>query len=212
MWASRSRTRLSIWLSGRGSNLQAIVASIQAGTLPASISSVISDRVASPGLVWAQAQGLPAYHVPFSPQNTLGPRFHEATGQAPCDLVVLAGYMRVLPASLLAFFKAHDMLPLNIHPSLLPAYPGLNTHERVMAAGELEHGATVHEVVAALDAGPIVAQARLNTRPGEAPDVLAERVLHLEHQLYPEVLTWFSQNRVAMLNDGSWALEGRPLP
>ncbi len=180
--------RVAILISGGGSNMAALIASMT-GDHPARPVLVVSNRPGAGGLAKADAAGVPTRVVDHT-------RFHgdraafeaaldETLRAASPDIVCLAGFMRVLGAGFVTGWAGRM---LNIHPSLLPKYRGLDTHARALAAGDVEHGCTVHEVTADLDGGPILGQARLAVQPGDTPARLAARLLPLEHRLYPLVL------------------------
>jgi phosphoribosylglycinamide formyltransferase-1 len=196
--------------SGRGSNLRAIDTQIATGELPARILAVLSDREDAAALAWAAERGLATGAVP---QRQYADRaaFDAALGNviagyAPA-LVVLAGFMRILGSPLVERFAGRM---LNIHPSLLPKYPGLHTHRRVLEAGDAEHGASVHFVTTELDGGPVVLQARVPVLPGDDEAMLAQRVLVQEHRIYPLAIRWFAEGRLCV--DGSVVrFDGRPL-
>ena len=199
-----------VLVSGRGSNLRAIDARIADGELPARILAVLSDREDAAALAWAAERGLATRVVP---QRQYADRaaFEAALGNviagyAPA-LVVLAGFMRILGAPLVERFAGRM---LNIHPSLLPKYPGLHTHRRVLAAGDAEHGASVHFVTTELDSGPVVLQARVPVLPGDDEAMLAQRVLVQEHRIYPLAIRWFAEGRLR-LDRGGVSFDGRPL-
>ena len=199
-----------VLVSGRGSNLRAIDARIAAGELPARILAVLSDREDAAALAWAAERGLATGAVP---QRQYADRaaFDAALGNviagyAPA-LVVLAGFMRILGAPLVERFAGRM---LNIHPSLLPKYPGLHTHRRVLEAGDAEHGASVHFVTTELDGGPVVLQARVPVLPGDDEAMLAQRVLVQEHRIYPLAIRWFAEGRLRF-DGGVVRFDGRPL-
>ena len=199
-----------VLVSGRGSNLRAIDARIAAGELPARILAVLSDREDAAALAWAAERGLATGAVP---QRQYADRaaFDAALGNviagyAPA-LVVLAGFMRILGSPLVERFAGRM---LNIHPSLLPKYPGLHTHRRVLEAGDAEHGASVHFVTTELDGGPVVLQARVPVLPGDDEAMLAQRVLVQEHRIYPLAIRWFAEGRLR-LDGGVVRFDGRPL-
>ena len=176
--------RLAILISGRGSNMIAIARACADGRLDARVAGVIADRPEAAGLEAAAALGLPTEVVAFREyaerrdfDRALGERLTEL---AP-DLVLHAGFMRILGAELVDAWRGRM---LNIHPSLLPRHPGLGTHARALAAGDTEHGASVHVVTPELDAGPVVLQARVPVLPDDTPETLAARVLEKEHGLY----------------------------
>jgi phosphoribosylglycinamide formyltransferase-1 len=199
-----------VLVSGRGSNLRAIDTQIATGELPARILAVLSDREDAAALAWAAERGLATGAVP---QRQYADRaaFDAALGNviagyAPA-LVVLAGFMRILGSPLVERFAGRM---LNIHPSLLPKYPGLHTHRRVLEAGDAEHGASVHFVTTELDGGPVVLQARVPVLPGDDEAMLAQRVLVQEHRIYPLAIRWFAEGRLCV--DGSVVrFDGRPL-
>lgn len=187
-----------ILISGRGSNMEAVVRAAEAEQWPARIAAVISNRADAGGLDFAAARGIPTAVVPNKDYPTRE-AFDAALqavidGYAP-DLVVLAGFMRILTP---AFVEHYAGRMLNIHPSLLPLYPGLHTHEAAIAAGDAEHGATVHFVTAELDHGPMVDQARVPLLPGDTPQTLAARVLTQEHILYPRAVRWFIEDKLTV--------------
>jgi len=199
-----------VLVSGRGSNLRAIDARIAAGELPARILAVLSDREDAAALAWAAERGLATGAVP---QRQYADRaaFDAALGNviagyAPA-LVVLAGFMRILGSPLVERFAGRM---LNIHPSLLPKYPGLHTHRRVLEAGDAEHGASVHFVTTELDGGPVVLQARVPVLPGDDEAMLAQRVLVQEHRIYPLAIRWFAEGRLRV-DGGIVRFDGRPL-
>lgn len=199
--------RVVVLISGTGSNLQAILdAQRREGY---TVVGVISNRPQAAGLGRAAQAGVPARSVDHS-RYADRPAFEaaleaEVARFAP-DLIALAGFMRVLTADFVARFEGRM---LNVHPSLLPAYRGLHTHARVLAAGETWHGSSIHFVTAELDGGPVVLQGRLPIRPGETEDDLRERVQGLEHRLYPKVLGWIARGRLRW-QDGPW-FDGAPL-
>ena len=203
-----SRLRLAVLISGRGSNLLAIHAACQRGALDADIVLVASDR-AAPGIDAARAAGLQAEVI--DARQFADRAAHDAAMQARIDaarpdVVVLAGYMRILTPAFVAHYAGRL---LNIHPSLLPRHKGLHTHRRVLEAGEAEHGASVHYVTAELDGGPVVLQARVPVLPGDTEAALSARVQGREHSIYPEVLQWIASGRL-VYRDGP-VLDGEPL-
>lgn len=185
-----SRVRTAVLVSGRGSNLDALIAAAQAPDYPAEIVLVLSNVPDAGALARARAAGIVTTtldHRPFGKDRAA----HEAQVQAALEaaeveLVALAGYMRVLTGG---FTRAWAGRMVNIHPSLLPHFPGLHTHARALEAGHARHGCTVHWVVEGVDAGPVIAQAEVPILPGDTPDILAARVLEVEHRLYPQALT-----------------------
>ncbi|MAM25804.1 MAG: phosphoribosylglycinamide formyltransferase [Rhodobacteraceae bacterium] len=184
--------RVAILISGGGSNMRSLVSDMT-GDHPARPCVVLSNNAEAGGIAWARAQGIATEvvdHRPFAGDRAAFEAALQAA-LAPHDpqIICLAGFMRKLTAG---FTDAWAGRMINIHPSLLPLYRGLNTHARAIDAGDREHGCTVHEVTAALDDGPILGQARVPVLPDDTPDTLAARVLTREHQLYPAVLRRFA--------------------
>ena len=194
--------RIVILISGRGSNMEAIVERCSSEGWNATVAAVVSNRPDAKGLAFAQARGL-ATAVVDHKQHAARELFDAELarvidGFAP-DLVVLAGFMRILGD---AFVRRYEGRMLNIHPSLLPAFPGLDTHQRAIEAGCKAAGATVHFVTPALDHGPIVAQAVVPVLPSDDEDALATRVLAREHVMYPRAVRWFVEGRLRLEGDG----------
>lgn len=190
-----------ILISGRGSNMEAVVRAAQAQGWPARIAAVISNRPDAKGLAFAQAQGIPTAVVPsreFASRAEFDSALQREIDRFAPDLVVLAGFMRILTSP---FVEHYAGRMLNIHPSLLPDFPGLDTHAAALAAGKAEHGATVHFVTAELDHGPIVAQSRIPVLDGDTPETLAARLLVEEHKLYPYAVRLFVEDRL-QIQDG----------
>jgi phosphoribosylglycinamide formyltransferase-1 len=184
----KRRVRTAIMISGRGSNMMALIAAARAPDFPAEIALVLSNRHDADGLALARSEGVATATI--DPKIYAGRDEFEASIQAMLEihrieLVCLAGYMRILGALFVNRWRGRM---INIHPSLLPAYRGLHTHERALAAGVSEHGCTVHFVEPELDGGPIIAQARVSVQPGDDAESLGARVLAEEHRLYPEAL------------------------
>lgn len=185
-------TRVVVLLSGRGSNLEAIVDA----RLPIDIAAVISNRSAAAGLTYARAQGLHTVALDparFPMREDFDAALADEVERHQPDLVVLAGYMRILSPAFIARF---DGRLLNIHPSLLPSFPGLKTHQRALADGVKIHGCTVHFVTDELDHGPIVIQAAVPVLPDDTGDTLGARVLQQEHRIYPQAIRWFAEERL----------------
>lgn len=184
--------RVAILISGGGSNMVALARSMT-GDHPARPVLVVSNVPAAAGLAKAQAMGIATATVDHRPFGTDRAGFEAALQRlldaAAPDIICHAGFMRILTPG---FVDRWASRMLNIHPSLLPKYPGLHTHAAALAAGDTEHGCSVHEVTAALDGGPVLGQARLAVLPGDSPETLAARVLPLEHVLYPAVLRRFA--------------------
>jgi formyltetrahydrofolate-dependent phosphoribosylglycinamide formyltransferase len=183
------KRRVGILISGRGSNMLALIEAASDKAYPAEIAIVLSNRETAEGLVLARERGVPALAIPakrFGSDRIAHERaLQSELERAGVDILCLAGYMRILTPSFVAAWAGRA---LNIHPSLLPAYPGLDTHRRVLEAGETEHGCTVHLVTKDMDEGPILAQARLPVLENDTEDSLAARVLVEEHRIYPEAL------------------------
>ena len=185
-----------ILISGRGSNMEAVVRAAQLEGWPARVAAVISNKPDAKGLAFAAAHGIPTAVVPskqYPDRASFDAALQREIDRFAPDLVVLAGFMRILTAP---FVEHYAGRMLNIHPSLLPAFPGLDTHRKALEAGVPEHGATVHFVTAELDHGPMVAQARVPVLPGDTEDTLAARVLLEEHKLYPYAVRLFVENRL----------------
>ncbi|HEU0221446.1 MAG TPA: phosphoribosylglycinamide formyltransferase [Paracoccaceae bacterium] len=188
-----SRPRVAILISGAGSNMTALVRAMQGGEVPAEPALVLSNRPGAGGIARAEALGVPTAildHRRFPDRPAFEAALDAALREAGAEFACLAGFMRVLTPDLVAGWAGRM---LNIHPSLLPLFPGLHTHARALAAGMAVHGCTVHEVTAEPDAGPILGQAAVPVLPGDAADTLAARVLAMEHRLYPAVLARFVQ-------------------
>lgn len=190
--ATALRKRVAVLISGTGSNMAALIAGARRPDAAYEVVLALSNRPEAPGLGLARAEGLAAEavdHRPFGKDREAHERALDARLAAHgVEVVALAGYMRVLTPWLVSRWAGRI---LNIHPSLLPRHPGLDTHARAMAAGDLEAGCTVHLVTAGVDEGPILGQARTPIRPGDTPDSLAARVLVEEHRLYPAALDAF---------------------
>lgn len=201
--------RIAVLVSGSGSNLQAIIDAIAAGSLDARIVGVISDRPGVRALERAAAAGIPAITVDYhamADRDAFGTALlGELQGLDP-QLVVLAGFMRILPAGLVESYRGRM---LNVHPSLLPLYPGLHTYRRALEAGDAWHGTTVHFVTPELDAGPAIIQYRVRIRPADTEDSLRERVQRGEHHVYPLAIQWLASGRIAFRDGIVWR-EGRP--
>lgn len=192
----RAMKNIVILISGRGSNMQAIVRAAKTESWPCRIAAVVSNRADAEGLAFAASQGIPTAVVPsktFESRDAFDEALRTEIDRYSPDLVVLAGFMRILTP---AFVEHYQGRMLNIHPSLLPSFPGLATHRQALAAGVKIHGATVHFVTAELDHGPIVAQAAVPVLPGDTEHSLSERVLHEEHRIYPESVRWFIDGRL----------------
>jgi phosphoribosylglycinamide formyltransferase-1 len=192
--------RIVILISGRGSNMAALIAARESGRLPVDIAAVISNRPAAAGLETAARAGIAAAvldHKAFAGRDAFDAALAQLIdGYAP-DLVVLAGFMRILGD---AFVRHYAGRLLNIHPSLLPAFPGLETHQRALAEGVRIHGCTVHFVTPALDHGPVVIQAAVPVLADDNEATLAARVLAQEHVIYPQAVRWFAEGRLQLVD------------
>lgn len=180
--------RLVVLISGNGSNLQAMIDQIHTQDINASIVAVISNVKDAFGLERARKAGLDAIaltHDSFKDRNEYNIALQERIDSYSPDLIILAGYMRILPKEMVQHF-ANKII--NIHPSLLPKYPGLNTHQRALEAGDSEHGCTIHLVTEELDGGPIIAQKKLQIETNDIEESLRQKIHILEHQLYPETI------------------------
>jgi phosphoribosylglycinamide formyltransferase 1 len=207
---SSSALPIVVLISGRGSNLQALIDGIDAGTLPVSIRAVISNRPTAPGLERARAAGIETQvldHRAYRGRDQFDNALSALIDRYRPALVVLAGFMRILTPAFVAHYRGRM---LNVHPSLLPSYPGLHTHERALADRAVEHGASVHFVTDDLDGGPVIAQAAVPVRADDDPDRLAARVLEQEHRLYPAAVRWFAEGRLQLEGDRV-RLDGRLL-
>jgi phosphoribosylglycinamide formyltransferase 1 len=200
--------RIAILISGRGSNMEALASACASGALAARIAVVIADRGGAAGLEAARARGIETAAVVHPAERHAFERELGAVLERHRpDAVALAGFMRVLSAEFVAGYLGRMF---NIHPSLLPKYRGLDTHRRVLEAGDTLHGASVHFVTPELDAGPVVLQSQVAVLRGDTEAKLAARVLATEHVIYPRVLGWFADGRLAWREDGAW-LDGRRL-
>lgn len=193
-----SKRQVGVLISGRGSNFQALLSATQAPDFPADIAVVISNRPNAGGLAIAEAAGLPNVtidHRAYPSREAFEADITAALSDHGVDLVAQAGFMRINTAS---FIERWWNRLINIHPSLLPAFPGLDTHARALAAGVKLHGCSVHFVREAVDQGPIIGQAAVPVLTGDDPDILAARVLQAEHRLYPHCLRLVAENRVTI--------------
>jgi formyltetrahydrofolate-dependent phosphoribosylglycinamide formyltransferase len=196
-----ARKRVAVLISGRGSNMVALIAAAEVPDYPAEIAIVIADRADAAGLARAKAAGVPTLVVDYTSagsRSAAEAALETILSEARIDIVCLAGFMRVLSADFVARWR--DRL-INIHPSLLPAFPGLDTHNRALAAGVREHGCTVHFVRATVDSGPVIAQATVPVLPKDTADALAARVLAAEHRLYPEALALVASGAVTVAGE-----------
>ena len=197
-------------ISGSGSNLQAFIDRAVSRELDLDIATVFSSRAEAYGLTRATKAGINTCcieHADYADREYFDQALAHELDQHRPDLLVLAGFMRILSPWFVDHYAGKI---LNIHPALLPAYPGLNTHQRVLDAGEKWHGSTVHFVTDELDGGPRVLQGRLPMDPGESAAQLAKRVQAVEHQIYPEAANWFAEGRLKF-RDGTARLDGEIL-
>jgi len=208
--SSTQPTRVVVLISGSGSNLQALIDGQRRGQLPIDIVAVISNRPAVRGLLRAEHAGIPAEvldHTRYDSREAFDAALQECIDHYRPELVVLAGFMRILTPT---FTRHYEGRMLNIHPSLLPKYQGLHTHQRALDAGETEHGVTVHFVTAELDGGPPAIQARVPVLPDDDAESLAARVQSQEHVIYPLAVKWFAEGRLRM-ESGRALLNNEPL-
>ncbi|MBV1695522.1 MAG: phosphoribosylglycinamide formyltransferase [Hyphomicrobiales bacterium] len=195
------RKRVAILISGRGSNMQSLVAAMRDPGYPAEPAVVISNRPDAAGLAWAHSQGLPAVavdHKQFATRTAFEARLHTTLLDHGADLVCNAGFMRLLTGGFVDRWRDRQ---LNIHPSLLPAFPGLDTHRRAIEEGVMITGCTVHFVRLDMDSGPIVAQAAVPVLADDTPDTLGARVLEAEHKLYPVALALVASGAARVQNE-----------
>jgi phosphoribosylglycinamide formyltransferase-1 len=199
--SSNEPLRVAVLLSGRGSNLGALIAAVASAELPIRLVGAFSNKADAPGLGLAAAAAIPTHVVEVRDYADKG-AFEEAlfaqVAASGADLVVLAGFMRILTAATVEQWRGRL---INIHPSLLPKYQGLHTHERVIAAGDAEHGASVHFVTPVLDGGPVLMQVRVPIRADDTPDALAARLLPQEHRLLVAAVRLFAERRVGLVGD-----------
>jgi phosphoribosylglycinamide formyltransferase-1 len=190
--------RITVLISGRGSNLAALIDAANEGRIAGAITHVISNRPDAAGLRYAEREGIATTvvdHQTFTTRDAFDDALAAAIDQGEPDLIVLAGFMRILGAP---FVERYAGRMINIHPSLLPAYPGTRTHARALADRTTRHGCTVHFVTSDVDGGPIVAQAEVPVHPDDDEAALAARVLEQEHRLLPDVVAAFCEGRIAL--------------
>jgi phosphoribosylglycinamide formyltransferase-1 len=202
--------RLAILISGRGSNMAAIARACAAGRIDARVALVLSERADAAGLGTARAMGIETLTVAWTgaaERSRFERGLDAALEAAAPDVIVLAGFMRILSE---AFVAQRPGRIINIHPSLLPNYRGLHTHRRVLEASDRVHGASVHFVTAELDGGPVILQSRVAVQPGDTEATLSARVQATEHIIYPRVIGWLADGRLAWRDDLPW-LDGKPL-
>ena len=205
-----NRARAAVLISGSGSNLQAIIDEVAAGRLDLELCTVLSNRPDAAGLDRARKAGIATLclsHRDYAERERYDAALIGALHPYRPDLVILAGFMRILTGTFVTHFSGRI---LNIHPSLLPKFPGLDTHQRVIDAGEKWHGCTVHFVTEDLDGGPPVIQGRVPVLAGDSADELAARVLAVEHRIYPEAARMFAAGRLEYRDGAAW-LDGTRL-
>jgi len=198
--------RVVILISGRGSNMRALLEADFASDAPVQFVCVISNKADAPGLQTAAAHGVPTEileHRQFPDRASFDTALAARIDAYRPDVVILAGFMRVLTAD---FVRHYENRLVNVHPALLPAFPGLDTHARALAAGVKLHGCTVHFVTPEVDAGPIIAQAAVPVLADDTPHSLAARVLRQEHRIFPLVVRWLAQGRVQVRENGTVAV------
>ena len=203
--------RIVVLLSGRGSNFQSLLNASLTGKLSGSIDLVISNRPQAGGLAIANNANIDTAlidHQAYATRDAFDADLAGVIDSVTPDLIVLAGFMRILTQSFVSQFAGRL---LNIHPSLLPLYPGLNTHQRALDNGDTHAGATVHYVTGELDGGPSVIQAKVPIESGDTKDRLADRILQVEHQIYPQAVNWHLSGRLALRN-GVLYKDSVPLP
>jgi phosphoribosylglycinamide formyltransferase-1 len=204
-------SKIVVLISGGGTNLQAIINACNDENYPAEVVAVVSNKVDAYGLTRANNAGIKAVslsHKAFSSREAYDQALIQEIDTFNADLIVLAGFMRILTPQFVQHFQGKL---INIHPSLLPKYQGLNTHQRAIDAGDDVHGVSVHFVTEELDGGPVILQAKVPIFDGDSSEELADRVHEQEHRIYPLVIKWFAQNRLAM-NDDTAVLDGNTLP
>ena len=202
--------RVVVLASGRGSNFAALIGAQQRGELPIEIRALLSDKRTAPALLLAENAGVDAIALrprDYPDRLSFDRALFERVAQFAPDLIVLAGYMRIIDSAVVNEWQGRM---INIHPSLLPKYPGLDTHARALAAGDTVHGASVHFVTGELDGGPVVAQVELPVVSGDTPEALASRLIALEHRLLIATVGLIAQRRIALI-DGHVQFDGHTL-
>ncbi len=200
----------AILISGSGTNLQSFIDDVASGELELSLSIVFTNRANAYGLTRARDAGIATAcieHRDYADRQSFDHAVAQTLDKAEPELLLLAGYMRILSPWFVNHYAGRI---LNIHPALLPAFPGLDTHQRVLDAGDTWHGSTVHFVTDELDAGPRILQGRLTVDAEESADELATRVQAIEHQIYPQAANWFANGRLAYHDGAAW-LDGARL-
>jgi phosphoribosylglycinamide formyltransferase-1 len=205
-----SRLPIAILISGRGSNMRVIAERAAAGTLPVDVRVVVSDKPSAAGLRIAAEMNIATRVLEprnFPDRPAYDRALVELLAQYQPQLVVLAGFMRILTSQFIADFAGRM---LNVHPSLLPKYPGLHTHRRCLEAGDTAHGVSIHFVTEQLDGGPVVLQAEVPVLAGDTETALSARVQQAEHRIYPQAIDWFARGRLVLKEGRAW-LDGKPL-
>lgn len=200
-----------VLISGNGSNLQAIIDACEQKRINGTLRAVFSNRADAFGLERARAAGIAAHALcasQFARREDFDRQLMQEIDAYAPDVIVLAGYMRILSPAFVAHYSGRL---LNIHPSLLPKYPGLHTHRQVLKNGDDEHGTSVHFVTDELDGGPVILQAKVPVFDGDDEDIITARVQHQEHAIYPLVVGWFIDGRLTMKDKSAW-LDGTRLP
>lgn len=201
---------LVVLISGSGSNLQAIIDAIESGQLKAEISAVISNRPDAFGLTRAKKHNIPTIsldHTQFASRELFDSKLQAEIESLQPDIIVLAGYMRILSTP---FINAFSPKILNIHPSLLPKYQGLHTHQRALENNDSQHGVSIHIVTPELDSGPVILQGKFNIEKGDTASSLQQKAHQLEHQMYPLILQWLHEKRL-QLSSGSPLFDNKPV-
>lgn len=202
--------RIVVLISGGGTNLQAIIDSVNSGFIPASIVTVISNKADAFGLQRAQKAGIPTRtldHRQFSSREEFDQKLAKIIDEYQPDIIILAGFMRILST---AFVNKYQGKMINIHPSLLPKYQGLHTHQRAIEAGDNEHGASVHFVTEELDGGPVIIQGSVAIATDDTPESLASRVLIEEHRIFPLAAKWLAEGRLSLRHNQAF-LDDQPV-
>lgn len=202
--------RIVVLISGSGSNLQAIMDAVDAGQISGQIEAVLSNKADAYGLERARRSNIPALvlnHKDFESRELFDLAMIEKIDQYKPDLIVLAGFMRILSAH---FVRHYQGRMINIHPSLLPKYKGLHTHQRAIDAGDLEHGCTVHFVTEELDGGPLAVQGKVSIDPDDSAESLQGKIHKIEHKIYPLAVEWICSERLKWTPDGI-ILDNKPL-
>ncbi len=200
---------IAVFVSGRGTNLQSIIDAIEEGKLDAEIRLVVSNRPKAYALKRCEEHGIPYEVIPskrFESPQKWGEALIEVVKRSGAELVVLAGFMKIVPTNFIEAFKNRI---INIHPSLLPAFKGLEAQRRAFDYGVKLTGCSVHLVIPELDAGPIIAQAVVPVLPNDTAETLADRILKHEHRIYPQVIQWFAEGRVRVEGNKVWILGAR---